>query len=238
MRAGRLVDMLLILQRRGRLTARQLANELEVSPRTVLRDVNALSGAGVPIFTVQGVHGGIELTSGFRTELTGVTAAEAAALFLAGQPMVAEWLGLGSDATAARRKLIEALPPQLRDVADHLDRWFLHDPGGRHGRDGDGDGDQAEAIRRLAGAIRSRVAVELTFGAGATRAVQPLGLVLETGEWHLVLDDGDQIDACRLRDLRAVRVTRLHTPPTDGFDVRMFWSEHVASRAPMKHAVQ
>jgi len=167
MRAGRLVDMLLILQRRGRLTARQLATELEVSPRTVLRDVNALSGAGVPIFTVQGVHGGIELTSGFRTELTGVTAAEAAALFLAGQPMVAEWLGLGSDATAARRKLIEALPPQLRDVADHLDRWFLHDPGGRHGRDGDGDGDgdQAEAIRRLAGAIRSRFAVELTFGA-------------------------------------------------------------------------
>jgi predicted DNA-binding transcriptional regulator YafY len=218
--------MLLMLQRRGRMTARQLAIELEVSPRTVLRDVDALSGAGVPIFTVQGVHGGIELTSGFRTELTGVTMTEAAALLLAGQPLIAERLGLAIDAAAVRRKLIEALPAEQRDVAERLDRWFLHD------LDGD-DRDRVlpDAPRQLAEAITSCVAVELTFGAGPSLVTQPLGLVLSAGDWYLVIHDGSQVTTRSLRDLRAVHVTRRRFAPPDGFDVRAFWSEHSLSRA-------
>ena len=217
--------MLLILQRRGRLTARQLATELEVSPRTVLRDVDALSGAGVPIFTVQGVHGGIELTSGFRTELTGVTTTEAAALLLAGQPLIAERLGLAVDAASARRKLIEALPAELGSVAEGLDRWFVHDPD-----DWDGDCVPVNALRRLTQAITSAVTVELTFGAGAARLAQPLGLVLKAGEWHLVERDASRVTTCSLGDVQAVRITRLRFEPPDGFDVRAFWSDHLAQR--------
>ncbi|MBK5332446.1 MAG: HTH domain-containing protein, partial [Ilumatobacteraceae bacterium] len=88
MRAARVLDMLLVLQRRGRLTAMQLADALEVSERTVLRDVEALGEAGVPIFTVQGAGGGIELMDGFQTHLTGLTTDEASSLFLVGQPHV------------------------------------------------------------------------------------------------------------------------------------------------------
>ena len=225
--------MLLMLQRRGRLTARQLATELEVSPRTVLRDVNALSGAGVPIFTVQGVRGGIELTSGFRTDLTGVTTTEAAALLLAGQPMIAECLGLAADAAAVRRKLIEALPAELRDVAEQLDRWFLHEPDAW-----DGDRVPLQALPRLTEAIQSRVTVELTFSTSAARLVQPLGLVLRAGEWHIVMRAGNRITARRLHDLEAVRITRRRFEPPDGFDVKTFWSDHAPQHPPVAARAQ
>lgn len=128
--------MLLTLQRRGRLTAAELAEELEVSTRTILRDVDALSSAGVPIFTVQGVGGGIEVVDDFRTRLTAITADEASALLLAGQPIVAEHLGRGSAAAAARRKLLDALPAGLRSkrganrrvVRPRSDRPSRHHP--------------------------------------------------------------------------------------------------------------
>lgn len=96
--------MLLALQLRGRLTARELADALEVSERTILRDVEALSEAGVPIYTSRGSGGGIELIDGFQTRLTGLTVDEAECLFLVGQPQVAHRLGLGASTQRARNK--------------------------------------------------------------------------------------------------------------------------------------
>src|SRR6266498_2330111 len=134
-RASRLVSVLLLVQTRGRLTARQLADELDVSVRTIYRDVDSLHAAGVPLYGDAGRAGGYQLLDGYRTRLTGLTSEEAESLLLAGLPGPAAELGLGSVVAAASLKLMAAMPPELRDRAGrissrfHLDApsWY-HDP--------------------------------------------------------------------------------------------------------------
>src|SRR3954469_18481657 len=131
-RATRLVSLLLLLQTRGQLTAAELAERLDVSVRTVHRDIEALAVAGVPVEAVRGAAGGYRLAGGYRTRLTGLTADEAEALFAAGIPGPAAELGLGGELAAARLKLLAALPHDLQERASrasalfHLDTrgWF------------------------------------------------------------------------------------------------------------------
>ena len=219
MRAGRLVDMLLTLQRRGRLTAAELAAELEVSPRTILRDVDALSSAGVPIYAVQGVGGGIELVDRFRTQLTAFTADEAAALFLAGQPSVAQQLGLGAAAGAARRKLLDALPDALRGTAEAIDGWFVHDPFGR----GATTLPYGE-LSRLAKAIARSVEVELALANHAPVTERPLGVVLEAGSWQLVVSSASGPQIVCIDALRGLRITSRAFARPMGFELPTWWS--------------
>jgi predicted DNA-binding transcriptional regulator YafY len=232
MRAARLLDMLLVLQRRGRMTAGALAATLEVSERTVLRDVEALGEAGVPIFTTRGAGGGIELVDGFQTNLTGLTTDEAVCLFLVGQPRVAHRLGLAVPTGSARNKLLNAMAPALAAEADGLSSWFVHDPdpwsGNRipHGE-----------LRRIARSVQLHRAIELTIGAGAPVTVRPLGLVLKAGSWQLVVArpaddagpaDEDGIEVLELDQLRATRLTTRHFAPPADFDLTAFWTRHTA----------
>jgi predicted DNA-binding transcriptional regulator YafY len=220
-RAARVLEMLLLLQRRGRTTAQALAETLEVSERTILRDVEALSEAGVPIFTTRGAGGGIELMDGFQTHLTGLTTDEARCLFLAGQPRVAHRLGFGAPTRTARHKLLHALAPALAAEADGLSSWYLHDPDPWSGND-----IPHGELRRLARCVHQRRAVELTIGHATTVTVRPLGLVLKAGSWLLVVA-GDGSDASAevvaLDELRATRLTNRHFSPPPGFDLPEFW---------------
>lgn len=128
MRADRLVSLVLLLRQRGRLTAESLARELDVSPRTVLRDIEALSAAGVPVYAERGRHGGFALLPGFRTELTGLNHDEALALLVAGSARGDQVFGLGSALASAVRKVVDALPEGHRTAASEAARRLLVDP--------------------------------------------------------------------------------------------------------------
>jgi predicted DNA-binding transcriptional regulator YafY len=212
---------LLVLQRRGRTTAQQLAATLEVTERTILRDVEALSEAGVPIFTARGAGGGIELMDGFQTNLTGLTTDEALCLFLVGQPEVAHRLGLGAPTRTARNKLLNAIAPALADEADRLPAWFAHDPdpwtGNRipHGE-----------LRRLARSIHQHRKVELTIAHKRTVTVKPIGLVLKAGSWQLICAGNTTIDVVCIDDLRATRITNQRFRPPADFNLTEFWKRH------------
>ena len=128
MRADRLVTLVLLLRRRGRLSASTLARELEVSTRTVLRDVEALSAAGVPVYAERGRHGGFALLPGFRTELTGLSHDETLAVLTAGSARGEHVLGLGPSLASAVRKVVDALPEGHRSSASAAARRILVDP--------------------------------------------------------------------------------------------------------------
>lgn len=218
--------MLLVLQRRGRMTARELAETLEVSERTILRDVDAFSEAGVPIVTIRGAGGGIELLDGFQTHLTGLTTDEALCLFLVGQPQVAHRLGLGAPTRTARNKLLTALPPRLAEEADGLATWFVNDPdpwAGNQVPHGE--------LRRLVRSIRQRRQIELTFSHRPAIAARPLGLTLKAGSWHVVCLTDAAIEVIGIEDLRATRLTnRFFAGPSD-FVLAEFWRDHLATTA-------
>ncbi|MEV6491608.1 HTH domain-containing protein [Actinoplanes sp. NPDC051633] len=218
MRAARILEMLLILQLRGRSTARELAAALEVSERTILRDVEALSEAGLPIYTNQGAGGGIELLDGFETRLTGLTAAEAECLLLIGQPQVAHRLGLGVPTRSAQHKLSNAIPKVLAEQAESLTDWFLHDPD-----PWDGPRIPHGELRRIRHSIRRCHRIELYLGDAPALPLEPLGLVLKAGSWHLVT--AEQTVLC-LDELRATRLTTQRFKPPPGFSLSDFWSKH------------
>ncbi len=210
MRAARLVQLLLLLQARGRLTAAALASELEVSERTIHRDVDALSAAGVPIFAERGPHGGFQLVDGYRTRLTGLTGDEAEALFLSGLPGPAAELGLGTVVAAARLKILAALPAELRTRASRLVERFHLDAAGWFT-----PGDSVPHLGAVADAVweASRITVGYRRAGGEVeRILEPLGLVLKAGAWYLVARADDQI-----RTYRISRFSRV-TPTGDGFE--------------------
>jgi predicted DNA-binding transcriptional regulator YafY len=216
--------MLLVLQRRGRMTAGELSAELEVSERTILRDVEALSEAGVPIWTTRGSGGGIELQEGFETRLTGLTPDEARCLLLIGQPQVAHRLGLGAPTRSARHKLGAAIPAALAEQADSLSSWFVHDPdpwGGHPVPHGE--------LRRIARSIVGGCRIELQFGGHPPVTVEPLGLVLKAGSWYLVSGGTDPPSVICLDDLRATRLTTQGFEVPPGFSLGAAWAAHLAA---------
>jgi len=185
MRASRLLSLLLLLQSRGRMTAGELAAELEVSVRTVYRDVEALSAAGVPVYAERGPAGGYRLLDGFRTRLNGLTADEAASLFLAGLPGPAAELGLGDVAAAAELKLLAALPPEPRSQARRMRERFHFDAPGWYQ-----DAGESRFLAEVADAVWDQRPLRMTYQRWGRqvveRLVHPHGLVLKAGNWYLV----------------------------------------------------
>ena len=227
MRASRLVTVLLLLQSRGQLTAAELAAELEVSERTIHRDVDALSASGVPVYAERGPHGGIRLVDGYRTRLTGLTGDEAEALFLAGIPGPAAELGLGTVVAAAQLKVLASLPPELRTRASRLVERFHLDAG-----DWFRASQPIPHLAALSDAVwnGTRISIEYQRDQGTVRRVlEPLGLVLKAGTWYVVAGVDGQI-----RTYRASRVLDAE-PSTDrferpaGFDLAAYWSESTAA---------
>ena len=224
-RAGRLVSLLLLLQTRGNLTAEQLARELEVSVRTVYRDVEALSEAGVPIYAERGPLGGIRLVDGYRTRLTGLTTQEAEALFLSGLPGPAAELGLGTVVTAARLKVLAALPPELRTRASRISqRFHLDAPGWFQASE------RLAHLEGLANAVWENRRIEIDYphrDAPVTRLLDPLGLVLKGGTWYLVARVSGGTRTYRVSRVLAVRDTGERFERPDDFDLATHWAESI-----------
>ncbi|MEZ5291191.1 MAG: HTH domain-containing protein [Vicinamibacterales bacterium] len=180
MRASRLLQILLLLQNRGRMTAQGLAHELEVAPRTILRDVDALTEAGLPVVVHAGYRGGIELGFDYRTRLTGLDADEAEALgvMLARPVDHLAAVGLAGPARRARRKLLEAFPDGVRARASEAARRFRYMDTAPHEADG-GD----PRLPALAAAIRERRVVRIRAYQPGERTIHPVGLVCRLEGW-------------------------------------------------------
>jgi len=227
MRASRLVSLLLLLQNRGQLTAAEVARELEVSERTVYRDVEALSAAGVPIYAERGPHGGVRLVEGYRTRLTGMTEDEARALFLSGLPGPAAELGLGTVMTAARLKVLAALPTELRARATRLVERFYLDAAAWFRPE-----EAVPHLPLLAEAVWESRTIQVTYDRGddvTDRALEPLGLVLKAGIWYLVARRDGEVRTYRVSRIQSLALLDDRFERPRGFDLASYWLESSAA---------
>lgn len=226
MRASRLLSILTTLQARGRVTAQALADDCEVSVRTIYRDIEALSAAGIPVYAERGSEGGYRLLDGYRVRLNGLSPQEAEALFLTGLSGPAADLGLGAVMAAAQTKLLAALPQELRSGAErmrarfHLDApaWF-------------GEAEQPVHLAAIADAVWRQRPIRIRYRswkAEKERRIEPLGIVLKGGAWYLA----GQVEAS-VRTYRIARILDLAVlegqfeRPRD-FDLAGFWKATTA----------
>jgi predicted DNA-binding transcriptional regulator YafY len=228
-RASRLVALLLLLQQRGRLTAAQLAEALEVSVRTIYRDLEALSSAGVPVYAEPGRNGGCQLIDGYRTRLTGLNAKEAEALFAAGVSAPVGELGLGTVLGAAQLKLLAALPKDLAERASsarqrfHFDApaWFRAARNEPH-------------LETLASAVWDdrRVVVKYRHPGEretATRDLEPFGLVCKAGIWYLVARRDGELRTYRVSRIEEVAIADSTFQRPADFDLGAYWQQSVST---------
>jgi len=242
MRADRLLSLLMLLQTRGRMTARQLAQELEVSDRTVYRDIDALSTAGVPVYGDPGPQGGYALLDRYRTDLTGLTEGEVRALFMLGVPQPLADLGVSRELGAALRKLAAALPGDRREDEHRVRQRFHLDAVGW---------DQVEASAPQLPAVHQAVwqdrRLHLAYrihglAVHVEQTVDPYGLVAKAGVWHLVYavrgagsETGTRTGpALRVLPVSALLDAQLAGESFErpaGFDLAQFWKEWCAARS-------
>jgi len=224
MRAGRLLSVLMLLQARGRMTAQAMAEEMQVSTRTILRDLDHLSTAGVPVWADRGRNGGFQLQHGWSTRLTGLTEPEAQALFLSGLPGPAAELGLGGAVASARLKVLAALPADWRSDAQRVSSRLHVDP-----IDWFRTGTRSEHLAQVADAVwkTRRLAMRYESWSGVRdREVEPLGLVLKAGVWYMVARPGkkDEPRVFRLSNIHALTPLKQTFVPPGDFDLAAYWS--------------
>lgn len=224
MRADRLLSILLLLQARGRMTAAELAEQMEVSVRTIYRDIDALSGAGVPLYTDRGPGGGCSLLDSYRTNLTGLTQDEVQALFMLSIPSPLVELGVSQQLKTALLKLSAALPSTRRDAEErvrsriHLDStwWFQ-------------SGEPVPHLPTIQEAVwadrRLVIRYRLPFGGQIERRVDPYGLVAKAGVWYLVCGRAGSVRSILVSEVLDARVEDATFERADSFDLSRWWQE-------------
>ncbi|MEU4606270.1 WYL domain-containing protein [Kribbella sp. NPDC023972] len=223
MRADRLVAVLLLMQARGRVTAAEVAEELEISVATARRDLEALSTAGIPVYPQPGRNGGWQLIGGARTDLSGLSAREAQALFL----LVGPAASIAPDAKAALRKLVRALPQTFREHAEAAAEAVVIDPA----RWGEHTKERPELVRRLQDAVVRRVKVRLVYAGRrreqSERVVDPLGLVDKDEIWYLIAGTPKGRRTFRVERVVSAELTDESFERPADFDLSAAWSEIV-----------
>ncbi|MCO1655052.1 helix-turn-helix transcriptional regulator [Pseudonocardia humida] len=230
MRADRLLSLVLLLRHRGLMTAAALADELEVSTRTVLRDVEALSSAGIPVYAERGRHGGFALLPGFTTDLTGLTPDEAVALLTSPGRATSDALGMGAAFSSAIRKVVAALPETSRAKADAAAGRVLVRRGGWL-RDPAAPDPRLAAVQR---AVLAGTRLRIHYAGGSRpgdpppaprwRTVDPVGLVEAAGQWYLLGLDGGQDRTYRMSRVEDVEELPQPAARPEGVDLDALWA--------------
>ena len=231
MKSERLIALLFTLQARRSATAAELAAVLEVSERTIQRDVAALQTAGVPLWSEPGRGGGIRLLDGWRTRLDGLTGREAAALFVSGVPSALADLGLAGAFTSAQSKLLATLPDAARERALQLgERFHLDAPRWFH------DAEELPFLAVVAAAVWQQLRLRVRYQRGSSDAIErllePLGLVLKAGVWYAVAAVSDASGT----SIRSYRISRIVDADQTGesferpadFDLAGYWQASAA----------
>ncbi len=224
MRASRLINILTTLQANGLVTAETLAEENEVSVRTIYRDIDALSLAGIPVYSERGSDGGYRLLDGYRVRLNGMSQAEAEAMFLSGLPGAAADLGLGSLMAGAQRKMTAALPEELRQSAAkmqakfHLDAptWF-------------GENEQPLHLQAIADAVWNSKRIRMRYRAWKSeknREAEPLGVVLKGGAWYMAAKVEESVRTYRIARILDLVVTEDRFERPGDFNLASYWNEN------------
>jgi predicted DNA-binding transcriptional regulator YafY len=223
MLASRLLSILMLLQTRGRMSATALADQFEVSVRTIYRDIDQLSAAGVPVYADRGRDGGFQLMDGYRTKLTGLTQPEAETIFLAGLPGPAAELGLADILSTARLKLMAALPANVQPGAERIAARFHLDPTGWFRA-----ADPLPALQTVARAVWNERMLKLAYRrAGEAEAIPrrlgPLGLVLKSGNWYLVAQVRKHFRTYRVANILDAEITDEPFVRPRKFDLAAHW---------------
>ena len=231
MRADRLIAELMLLQARGRMTARELSREVEVTERTIYRDIDALCFAGVPVCTERGPGGGIWLEESYRTTLTGLNRGEVRALFMLSIPTALAEMGLDDEARSAMLKLSAALPGALREEEQRTRQRFYIDPSGW--QTVRGSGSQLAATQK---AVWEDQIIQMRYLSILGEYVEPLeavvepyGLVSRLGEWHLICRKGGLNQVVRLDRILTVELLPDRFSRSPDFNLAAFWNEWLAS---------
>jgi predicted DNA-binding transcriptional regulator YafY len=224
MRADRLLTILLLLQSSRRLTARELAQRLEVSERTIQRDMEALGMAGIPVLAERGNGGGWELLEPYRTDLHGLNPSEAGALVLAQPSHLLADLGLRQAAESALIKLLAALPALVRRNAEVVrQRIHVDGAGWRQWEE------QAPALPVLQSALWQDRKLELSYQRGdqavVQRVVDPLGLVAKGSVWYLVAAVAGEVRSYRVARIQQAQLTDQPSERPEGFDLAAYWDQ-------------
>jgi predicted DNA-binding transcriptional regulator YafY len=227
MRASRLLSILILLQLRGQLTAEYLAEEFEVSVRTIYRDIDALSAAGIPVYGDRGPGGGFQLLDGYRTKLTGLDPDETEAMLLIGLPGAAQAMGLGNAATRARNKLLAALPGAGSDEASRIAGRFYLDTVDwyRAAR-------PTPFLAPIARAVLNQQLLAMNYQSWTARRdwrVEPYGLVLKAGNWYLVANGRGKVRNFNIADILEIDVKSDRFVPPAEFDLATWWTESARS---------